>query len=225
MYSCARTDRVVVSNARRFDTCIVNQCYLALRTTHLRHPISNRLSSPIRITSFLLQTVKLAPHQECGQLPVYKYRSFFNDAVGPNHDRACNGKYRGLWMYNSPCIASVAAPNNNCMHTCPDRDISLHVYVCANHRLGVEREFILSVTALVYKYCECRIPTSAPLQTVVETPRCIPVPHDHAASSPGSAGGYSDLRVDLADGSPISLSPRKRPFSRCCLGAARRRRR
>jgi hypothetical protein len=56
----ARRYCVEVAHGRRLDTCASTAVIQALFTaegTVVRQPISKRLSSPIRITSFLLKTV------------------------------------------------------------------------------------------------------------------------------------------------------------------------
>jgi len=67
--------------------------------------------------------------------PVHDDGSFFDDAVGPNHDGTRNGKNSGLGVYNRPRA---------------DSDVAFELNILAYYSLGVNGEFI-SARSIVSK--------------------------------------------------------------------------
>lgn len=59
--------------------------------------------------------------------PVHDDGSLFDDAVGPNHDRTCNGENCGLGVYNCPRA---------------DGDVAFELHILAHHSLRMNCEFI-----------------------------------------------------------------------------------
>ena len=52
----------------------------------------------------LHETMNLQGDAKCvASLPIHDNRGFLDDAVGSNHDRSCNSKNGGFWMYDGSC--------------------------------------------------------------------------------------------------------------------------